>query len=333
MEARLAERLATVGAVTGGRGMAAEDLTGILFVTDPQISPDGRRIAFVVTSLSDERDEYLSNIWIVDAAGGAPRRFTAGPRRDVEPRWSPDGTRLAFLSERAPEDKLQLYVMPADGGEPTKLDGARQRRQRPGVVAGWLAPGLRVGGGRPARARERGREAEIPAGARHHLGEVSLQRRGIRLRPTPTRLRRLGLAARRRSRSRTATSSTPIPSGRRTAPRSCSPRPATPNGTTTTRATLARRRQGGTPQQLTATAGPVMLPAFSPDGRSIAYFARPGRNAYGRNVRLYVIPSDGDGARTTCLTDALDRWCGAAACPPLVVPGRPVDRGGRRGPR
>src|SRR5205807_150604 len=61
------------------------------------------------------------NIWIVGVEGGTPRRFTAGPRRDIEPRWSPDGTRLAFLSERAPRDKLQLYVLPADGGEPTKL--------------------------------------------------------------------------------------------------------------------------------------------------------------------------------------------------------------------
>jgi len=84
--------------------MAPDDLTRIQFVTDPQVSPDGRRIAFVVTTLSEDRDEYLSNIWIVDADGGAPRRFTAGPRRDVDPRWSPDGTRLAFLSERAPKD-------------------------------------------------------------------------------------------------------------------------------------------------------------------------------------------------------------------------------------
>src|SRR5947199_237535 len=117
-----AGRAPGVGAIVSAiRGMTPEDLTRILFVTDPQISPDGRRVAFVVTSLSEERDEYLANIWIVDAAGGAPRRFTAGPRRDIEPRWSPDGAQLAFLSERAPKDKLQLYVVPADGGEPTKL--------------------------------------------------------------------------------------------------------------------------------------------------------------------------------------------------------------------
>jgi len=41
------------------RGMVPEDLTRLLFVTDPQLSPDGRRIAFVVTSLSEERDEPI----------------------------------------------------------------------------------------------------------------------------------------------------------------------------------------------------------------------------------------------------------------------------------
>src|SRR5574341_1749792 len=103
------------------RAMTPHDLTRIHFVSDPQISPDGRRVAFVVTVLSEERDEYLSNIWIVDVAGGAPRRFTAGPGRDTSPRWSHDGTRLAFLSERALKEKAQLYVMPADGGEAIRL--------------------------------------------------------------------------------------------------------------------------------------------------------------------------------------------------------------------
>jgi dipeptidyl aminopeptidase/acylaminoacyl peptidase len=54
--------------------MRPDDLTRIQFVTDPQLSPDGRRIAFVVTTLSEERDEYLANIWIVDSAGARQHR-------------------------------------------------------------------------------------------------------------------------------------------------------------------------------------------------------------------------------------------------------------------
>jgi tricorn protease-like protein len=62
--------------------MVPEDLTRLAGVSDPQISPDGRWIAFVVAKASAERDETLANVWIIDAAGGEPRRFTSGPARD-----------------------------------------------------------------------------------------------------------------------------------------------------------------------------------------------------------------------------------------------------------
>ena len=144
--------------------MIPADLTRVQLVTDPQLAPDGRRVAFVVTTLSEERDEYLANIWIVDLAGGAPRRFTAGPRRDLEPRWSPDGTQLAFLSERAPKDKLQLYLMPADGGEPAKLtaldNGVTSVVWSPdGRRLAFLSP---VGGEREPESEEEKRKSRPP---------------------------------------------------------------------------------------------------------------------------------------------------------------------------
>ena len=104
-------------AQTTRRAMTPQELTRIRFVSDPHLSPDGRCVAFVVTVLSAEQDEYLANIWVVDTAGGTPRRFTTGAGRDTSPRWSPDGRYLAFVAARTPQQKPQLYVMPADGGE------------------------------------------------------------------------------------------------------------------------------------------------------------------------------------------------------------------------
>jgi Tol biopolymer transport system component len=117
---------------TTARGMTADDLYRITYAGDAQISPDGTRVAYVQTRMDKEKDEYLSNIWVVPTAGGAPVQFTSGARRDTSPRWSPDGRWLAFLSNRASESKQkdakdekdqknQIWVMPTDGGEARKL--------------------------------------------------------------------------------------------------------------------------------------------------------------------------------------------------------------------
>jgi dipeptidyl aminopeptidase/acylaminoacyl peptidase len=298
--------------------MIPEDLTRLSLVSDPQLSPDGRRIAFVVTTLSDARDEYLANIWVVDVDGGAPRRFTAGPRRDLEPRWSPDGTRLAFLSERAPREKLQLYVMPADGGEPTTLTALDN-----GVASvAWSPDGSRlafvspVGGQREPQSedeRRKSRPARVITSLKYRLnGEGFVYDR----RPHVFVVALDGTAPAQ------LTDGDFIDADPAWAPDGqsivfVSARHAErdeDDASDLWRVSL----KGGTPQPLTTTAGPVLLPAFSPDGRSIAYLARPGRNAFGRNIRVFTIPSTGGDA--ACLTSALDRSCGALHVRPLWSP-------------
>jgi len=98
------------------RPMTPDDLYAIAWLGECDISPDGARVAVAVTRMDRETDTYRSAIWVVDTAGGEPRQFTAGAKRDSSPRWSPDGRWLAFLSERG-EDRPQLAVMPAAGGE------------------------------------------------------------------------------------------------------------------------------------------------------------------------------------------------------------------------
>ena len=107
-------------------GVRPEDVYALTSVGDPRLSPDGRRVAYVVDRIDSEANAYRAAIWVGPVDGSAdPRQFTSGERRDLSPRWSPDGRWLAFVSNRDGEDETkahgELYVLPADGGEPRRL--------------------------------------------------------------------------------------------------------------------------------------------------------------------------------------------------------------------
>src|SRR5438105_7469957 len=80
-----------------------EDLYAIRFLNRPRISPDGRRVAFVVTTIDEDKHEYRSSIWVAPTEGGAATRFMGGTANAHSPCWSPDGRWLAFVTDREGE--------------------------------------------------------------------------------------------------------------------------------------------------------------------------------------------------------------------------------------
>jgi dipeptidyl aminopeptidase/acylaminoacyl peptidase len=85
----------------------------------PEISPDGRWVAYTVRETNWDDNAYETEIWLADAAGGAPRQLTNAKKSSRAPAWSPDGARLAFISDRT--DKSQIYVINPLGGEAEAL--------------------------------------------------------------------------------------------------------------------------------------------------------------------------------------------------------------------
>jgi dipeptidyl aminopeptidase/acylaminoacyl peptidase len=108
------------------RPLEVDDLWAIPQIFDPQLSPDGRHVAYVVSVPHREKDESASRIWVVSVEDGSTRQYTNG-LADSSPRWAPDGGSIAFVSKRGDDELPQLWVLPFGGGEPrrvTEFDGA-----------------------------------------------------------------------------------------------------------------------------------------------------------------------------------------------------------------
>ena len=108
------------------RAITFEDFIALKGVSDPQLSPDGKWVAYTVGTPSLQENRGVSRIWVAEAATGRSRQLTGGPGADRQPRWSPDGKTLAFISTR--EGGPQVWLLPIGGGDARKLsslpDGA-----------------------------------------------------------------------------------------------------------------------------------------------------------------------------------------------------------------
>src|SRR5574337_1171102 len=97
------------------------DLQKIVRLSEPQISPDGKRVAVIVSTPDVKTDKSQQEIDLVDVASGARRPLTWKREELGSPRWSPDGSRLAFIARDAKSKEGQLYVMPMDGGDAIRI--------------------------------------------------------------------------------------------------------------------------------------------------------------------------------------------------------------------
>ncbi|MFZ5724961.1 MAG: S9 family peptidase [Pseudomonadota bacterium] len=114
---------AAVGSARTGpeRRFTGADLFDLAIAADPQISPDGRHIAYVRRANDIMTDRAVSSIWLIDTATGRETPLAGQDGPAFSPRWSPDGARLAYVS--AAGGSAQLWVRWMDGGEAVRLTG------------------------------------------------------------------------------------------------------------------------------------------------------------------------------------------------------------------
>jgi dipeptidyl aminopeptidase/acylaminoacyl peptidase len=88
-------------------------------VSDPQLSPDGRWVAFTVQAVDVAANRRPQQIWIMPLTGGSPRQITKDGQANYRPRWSPDSKRIAHISDRG--GSAQIWLMDPDGANATQV--------------------------------------------------------------------------------------------------------------------------------------------------------------------------------------------------------------------
>ena len=154
MRARLLSFLAAAALVlsplplaAAGRPLKMDDLFSLKDVADPRLSPDGRHVAYTLTTLDAKEDDSDTDLYLVSTEGGEPLRLTSGKKNETSPRFSPNGEWIAFLSDREGKKK-QVYLLQPEGRRGGEAHRLPRRRLGPGL-------GPRLEAARPRRLRLR----------------------------------------------------------------------------------------------------------------------------------------------------------------------------------
>jgi dipeptidyl aminopeptidase/acylaminoacyl peptidase len=294
------------------RPIRPEDIYRLREPSDPQLSPDGKWVACVVSQASREKDRWHSDIWLFSTDGKRRLQLTNRRHRDGSPRWSPDGGRIAFVAPESDGDdaKSQLWIIPLEGGEAKHITSLRQGVSSPV----WSPDGKRIAFlARNPKPTDEKRDPKRPK-VEVKEGRVlatdvkvidSVRYRSSDLLPKEDR-RHIYVVAAEGGKPRKITDGDgdqwlPVwsPDGKRIAFVSNRGRDLDWD---LMQDVWVVPVAGGRARQLSTFAGGATSPTWSPDGKWIAYVGSPPPELFRIERQLWVQPASGGEAR--CLTEA-----------------------------
>ncbi|MGE0461669.1 MAG: prolyl oligopeptidase family serine peptidase [Vicinamibacterales bacterium] len=122
------------------RPMSFVDSLTLPAIQDPQLSPDGQQVLFVMDGPDWKANRRIGHVHRINVDGTGQVQLTFGERGESSPRWSPDGTRVAFLARRESDEHNQIYLLQSAGGEARRLT---RHPAAPGNLA-WAPDGTRL---------------------------------------------------------------------------------------------------------------------------------------------------------------------------------------------
>ena len=296
------------------RAITLDDLARFRDVGDPQRSPDGKWVAYTVSTIDVEKDKRDADLWMASWDGTEQIRLTSGPDGESSPRWSPDGRYLSFLASRGTEEEkksgAQVWLLDRRGGEARKLTDIKG-----GVDEySWSPDGKRlvlvVSDPDPADEPEKmegwKRKTKPPVVVdRYHFK----QDRAGYLKAPASHLWLFEVEAGKAEQLTKGPYDDGAPAWSPDATRLAfiSDRGPDPDRTPNSDLYVIEAKTGAEPRRLTDFIGPDDgRPAWSPDGRQIAFLRgdEPRWSAYNLN-KLAVVSAEGGPA--ILLTGALDR--------------------------
>ncbi|HEV2287577.1 MAG TPA: S9 family peptidase [Candidatus Acidoferrales bacterium] len=298
------------------RPLSLDDLARMRDVRDPQCSPEGKQVAYVVSTIDVKGDKHSSHIWMVSTDGSSDRQITESQESESSPRWSPDGKYLAFTSGRPGETKgSQVWLLNRDGGEAMQITNVTKGHLQ---SYEWSPDSKRLAlvikdpnPQQPEQEEENGKpQPPKPIViTRYHFRQDVV---GYVLADQRTHIYLFDIATKKMERLTTDNSHDELgpvwsPDGARIA--FLSNHEPDPDRDPVPQIFVAEARPGAPETQVThyATRGTRGRLAWSPDGKWIAFLLGDEKkwDAYGMS-RLAIVSSDGS-AEPAVLTEKLDR--------------------------
>jgi dipeptidyl aminopeptidase/acylaminoacyl peptidase len=289
---------------TTQRVPTVDDLLNVKSAGNPQASPDGKWVAYTVSSTDWKQDAFVTHIWVAEVASGRTFQLTRGDKSCSGPKWSPDSAWIAFSSTRA-GDKNQVFAIRPDGGEAIQLTSA----ENGSGAFEWSSDGKQI-----AYTTSNVNDKDVKA-RRDYLGDFEVVRNEYGYQHIWTFTVADALNApvtgteRTKGKDFSVSSLSWSPDDKRIA-FSATINPDLIQGGTADiyildLATNAVRKVVDQP-------GPDNRPLWSPDGRSLVFSSAMGNPKYFHsNSRLAVIAADG--GRPRSITDAFDEQPGLLA--------------------